>query len=148
MINHFYIILLIVFSITSFGAFDVNASLDSFEITLSSSFCVFSISFFNLSKKHIDELYSCFNDGYPINKTEMEHLHSYEDNFSDQYYTRDYEGTVKVVHLVWKALREFKFLTYLDKEGKEQTTVVDEDYVLNKNNVDISLYTECIPEVY
>ena len=106
------------------------------------------VSFFNLSNKHIDELYSCFNDGYPIHKNELDQLHSYDDNFNDKYYTRDYEGTVKVVHLVWKALREFKFLTYLDTDGKEQTTVVDEDYVLNKNNGDISLYTEWIPEVY
>lgn len=103
---------------------------------------------FNLTKDEIDELYSSFNEGYPINKVNQDKLHSYDKVVDDDFYTRDYEGTVKVVHCVWKALREFKFLTYLDSEGEIQTTIVDEEYKLNKANGDISIEVEWLPETY
>lgn len=57
-------------------------------------------------------------------------------------------NTISVYHCTWKDLRRMGFLTYLDKEGEEQMTVVSEDYTMDKTLGDISLDWEWIPEAY
>ena len=68
-------------------------------------------------------------------------------DFSRQY-IREERQTVRVFHATWKALREVKFLTYIDENGEQQETIVSEDYRLNPEMGDISLVSEWIPEVY
>lgn len=59
------------------------------------------------------------------------------------------EGYVRVVHCCFKALREVKFLTYLNQETNVLDTIlVSEDYKINPEFGDISLESEWIPEVY
>lgn len=62
----------------------------------------------------------------------------------------DYLGnnTVRVLHAVWKSLREVKFLTYEDENGEIQEMIVDETYKLNPALGDISITSEWIPECY
>lgn len=62
----------------------------------------------------------------------------------------DYLGnnTVRVLHAVWKSLREVKFLTYEDENGDIQEIIVDETYKLNPAMGDISITSEWIPECY
>ncbi len=55
---------------------------------------------------------------------------------------------VRVLHCVWKSLRRIGFLHYLDEENEEQEMVVDENYKLNKDQGDIRIEWEWIPEVY
>ena len=55
---------------------------------------------------------------------------------------------MRVFHATWKALREVKFLTYIDENGEQQETIVSEDYKLNPEMGDISVVSEWIPEVY
>lgn len=64
------------------------------------------------------------------------------------YEEEDYEDTVRVLHTVWKSLREIKFLTYLDKNKDKQTMLVDENYELKSEKGDIYLESEWIPEIY
>ena len=68
-------------------------------------------------------------------------------DFSRQY-IREERQTVRVFHATWKALREVKFLTYIDENGEQQETIVSEDYKLNPEMGDISIVSEWIPEVY
>ena len=55
---------------------------------------------------------------------------------------------IKVLHIVWKDLREIQILTYLDDDGIERKRLVSDEYILNKEAGDISLTIEWIPEVY
>ena len=57
-------------------------------------------------------------------------------------------GTHQVKHFVWKALRKIGFLKYEDPEGKVQEIIVDETYKINKEQGDIDITWEYIPEVY
>ena len=57
--------------------------------------------------------------------------------------------TIRVLHCVWKSLREIKFLNYMDENlGEVQTRIVDESYKLDIEAGDISIESEWIPEVY
>lgn len=60
----------------------------------------------------------------------------------------DYSNTIRVLHCVWKSLREIFFLTYLDDDGEEQMMIVDENYKFNPEHGDISIESEWIPEAY
>jgi hypothetical protein len=86
-----------------------------------------------------------------------ERHHSYGDNrIRDGLFTQssDYkhldadDGTVRVLHCVWKSLRKIGFLTYLDEDGDEQQTIVFEGYKRDVENGDIRIEWEWIPEVY
>lgn len=73
-----------------------------------------------------------------------------EDLFAADERSQDYDDTssIKVIHCVWKSLRKIGFLTYIDEEGIERETTVDENYKLNKDFGDISIEWEWLPEVY
>ena len=58
------------------------------------------------------------------------------------------ENTVRVLHCVWKALRKIGFLTYEDEFGEIQVQLVNEQYRINKDNGDIAIDWQWIPEVY
>lgn len=68
-------------------------------------------------------------------------------DFSRQY-NKEEKQTVRVFHATWRSLREVKFLTYIDENGEEQETIVDESYKMDKKAGDISLTSKWIPEVY
>ena len=107
-----------------------------------------AVSFFQLDKDEIDKLLAGYDYGMPSNEHDTDRLFSFSEYDDQMHYTRDFAGTVKVVHTVWKALREFKYLYFLDEEGIEQVTIVDESYKLNPENGDIKIETEWIPETY
>lgn len=56
--------------------------------------------------------------------------------------------TLSVRHLVWKSLMKIGFLTYIDRGGKEQLSLVDENYRLNEDAGDIDIQWEWIPETH
>lgn len=68
-------------------------------------------------------------------------------DFSRQY-NKEEKQTVRVFHATWRSLREVKFLTYIDENGEEQETIVDESYKMDKKAGDIRLISKWIPEVY
>lgn len=59
-----------------------------------------------------------------------------------------YNSNVTVLHCVWKSLRKIGFLSYLDETGEIQQSIVDEVYKLDRENGDIDIDWEWIPEVY
>lgn len=93
-----------------------------------------------LTQQNIDHIYETwggnrdFEDARDFFKLAEE---GYDDNTS-----------IDVLHTVWKSLRKIGFLTYLDENGEEQMTMVDEKYKLNEDGGDINLDFEWIPEVY
>lgn len=60
----------------------------------------------------------------------------------------DNASTVIALHTVWKSLRKVGFLTYMDRMGKEQVDIVDENYKLQRANGDIKIEWEWIPECH
>jgi len=58
------------------------------------------------------------------------------------------EGSVPVLHCTWKALRKVGFLTYVDGQGVERETLVDERYRMDGDAGDVRLDWEWMPEVY
>jgi hypothetical protein len=56
--------------------------------------------------------------------------------------------TIRVLHTTWKSLRRIGFLTYIDLQGQEQMKIVDENYSLNKEQGDIGIEWEWIPEAH
>jgi len=102
------------------------------------------ISFFadELSRAEITQIYQDYR-AY-LTRPLTEDLFS----FSQYSYNEEDRNTMRVLHVTWRALREVKFLTYLDENGEEQETVVDEGYKLNKDAGDISMSIQYLPEVY
>lgn len=106
------------------------------------------VSFFSddLTDKEIDEIFSDYSN-YTSNLFETELF-----NFKNKNGVArdDFEGenTVRVLHGVWKSLREFRFLTYEDDNGEIQEIIVDESYKLDIDAGDIEIVSEWIPEVY
>ena len=88
--------------------------------------------------------------------TIYEEMYSYENipmeddifDFSKDSSIEEERNTVRVFHGTWRSLREVKFLTYRDEEGKIQETIVDESYKLNEVIGDIKIESRWIPEVY
>lgn len=54
--------------------------------------------------------------------------------------------TLRVLHCNWKSLMKVGFLTYLDKNNKEQLDLVDENYRMSEENGDIKIEWEWIPQ--
>lgn len=105
------------------------------------------VAFFSneLEDKEIDQIYNDYAH-YTHNYLERDLF-----DFSKPVSTIDddsTEQTVRVLHVVWKSLREIKFLDYEDENGDTQTMIVDELYKLNKDAGDIRITSEWIPEVY
>lgn len=102
------------------------------------------ISFFadELSEEDIETIYSDYRSY--VTRPLTEDLFS----FSQYSYNEEDRNTMRVLHVVWRALRELKFLTYMDENGVEQEMIVAEDYQLNKDAGDIKIDVKFIPEVY
>ena len=101
------------------------------------------ISFFGdeLTDSEIDSIYTEF-------ASYIQDPNNYDlFDFSRQY-NKEEKQTVRVFHATWRSLREVKFLTYIDENGEEQETIVDESYKMDKKAGDISLTSKWIPEVY
>ena len=101
------------------------------------------ISFFGdeLTDSEIDSIYTEF-------ASYIQDPNNYDlFDFSRQY-NKEEKQTVRVFHATWRSLREVKFLTYIDENGEEQETIVDESYKMDKTAGDISLTSKWIPEVY
>lgn len=98
-----------------------------------------------LSKKDIDDLYN--GKATSINDRVERWLDDNSDTGST-FYLQDEGSTVRVLHCVWKALRKIGFLTYQDQDGEIQEMMVDENYKLNRENGDINIEWEWIPECY
>lgn len=94
-----------------------------------------------LKPREIDKIYE--NYAYYTDQSVYEELFTFRED------TRVTESnTIRVLHCTWKSLRKIKFLTYLDKNGKQQEMIVDESYKLNREAGDISIVSEWMPEVY
>lgn len=102
-----------------------------------------------LSEKDIDKLYN----GYDANEGMESRISNWladdsEDSGSTFNFDEDFSNSIRVVHHVWKSLRQIGFLTYEDEEGEMQEMIVDENYKLNKDHGDIRVEWEWLPEVY
>jgi hypothetical protein len=99
-----------------------------------------------MSNTQIDSLYD--------NNTNTSFLHDNvekwlaDNNSPNKYKQEENTKTVRVLHGVWKGLREVNFLKYLDENEEEQTLVVDENYKINKDQGDIEMTTEWLLECY
>ena len=93
-----------------------------------------------LTNKQIDQIYTDYSQYNQTRATNSE--------FNFGVYVEEENNTVRVLHCVWKSLRKLKFLTFLDENGDEQTTIVNEKYELNPDAGDIEIEEEWIPEVY
>ena len=102
------------------------------------------ISFFSdeLSKKDIEDIYVEFRNY--LTKPLTEDLFS----FSKNSLIEENSNTIRVLHCVWRALREVNFLTYQDEDGSIQQTIVDNTYQFNELAGDIEMNTEYLPEIY
>lgn len=96
--------------------------------------------YFTLTNKEIEELHVDFHRDYDDRiKTQL---------FSNPNLNNEDDGKITVIHAVWKALREIKFLKYQDETGEIQERYVPETYQLDTTNGDISVDTLHVVEVY
>lgn len=102
------------------------------------------VQMFDLTDKEIDEVWENYN-------------HTSANLISEQMFEKSGQGseededanTVRVIHTVFKGLREMCWLDYIDEDGELQTKfLVDESYKLNKAAGDIKITREWLPEVY
>jgi hypothetical protein len=97
---------------------------------------------FELDDKEIDTLWRNYNHHV------TQRVHDNLFNF-DEYLTYEDKNAVRVLHCVFKGLRKIGWLDYIDQDGVLQTKfMVDETYKLNKDNGDVKIKWEWIPEVY
>lgn len=117
----------------------------TYEYRMSPSDC---IAFFaeDLTNDEIDSIYKDYSN-YTHNMFERD-LFNFANNGPISQYDYQTNNTVRVLHAVWKSLREVKFLKYEDDNGEVQQMIVDETYELNKDAGDIEITSEWIPEVY
>lgn len=95
----------------------------------------------DFTETELDDIYSNYAH-YKTNRIK-ESLFEFDD------YSENDENTIRVLHCVWKSLREIHFLSYRSKEtGEIKEMIVDEDYELSPQNGDLFIETEWIPEVY
>ena len=92
----------------------------------------------DMSDTEIDEIYN--------NSKKGSQIHDQEWTFNEA--ENKAGNTISVYHCTWKDLRRMGFLTYMDKNGEEQMSIVSEDYTLDKDLGDISIEWEWIPEAY
>lgn len=97
----------------------------------------------DLTDSQIDELYEDYEHyatrGYVDNLFDFSKPDSTEE---------DEDKFIRVIHFNWKGLRNIGFLTYLDKNGKEQMDIVDENYKMNPAAGDLNIDWEWLPETY
>lgn len=92
-----------------------------------------------LTEDQIDSIYTFNNNP----------SHVYTGDFSFDTDKRHEPYTLRVLHTVWKSLRKIGFLEYFSsKTNKEELMLVDENYKLDKNNRDIKIEWEWIPETH
>ena len=97
---------------------------------------------FELTDKEIDTVWRNYNHHI------TQRVHDNLFNF-DEYLTYEDKNAIRVLHCVFKGLRKIGWLDYIDEDGILQTKfMVDEGYKLNKENGDVKLTWEWIPEVY
>ena len=97
---------------------------------------------FDLNDKEIDMLWRNYNHHI------TQRVHDNLFNF-DEYLTYEDKNAIRVLHCVFKGLRKIGWLDYIDEDGVLQTKfMVDESYKLNKENGDIKIEWEWIPETY
>lgn len=106
-----------------------------------------TIGFFaeDLTEDEIDKIYNDFASY--SNQSYQDHVFDF-DNKSTSQSEVDSNNTVRVLHAVWKSLREIKFLEYEDENGEVQEMIVDETYQLSEDLGDIKLTSQWVPEVY
>lgn len=104
------------------------------------------INFFpELKTSDIDELFN--NDSNYLGSTIENRVHDY--TRTEHHLDEREANTIRVIHGVWKSLRELKILKYQDLEtGEILETIVDEYYELNPEIGDIDIKVLWIPEVY
>ena len=97
-----------------------------------------------LTKTELSEIYQDFS--HYRKDAIRDNLFRFDDDlFSDD----GDDNTVRVLHCVWKSLREVNFLKYKDPEtGETKEMIVDEEYELTPENGDLEIETEWIPEAY
>lgn len=109
-------------------------------------------------RMHPSEVVKYFGD--QLTPTEIDKVYENADQYGDDVYSQDLfnfndnedpeynHNTNRVLHAVWKSLRKIGFLTYLDQEGNEQQDIVSEEYDFSKEDGDLHIEWEWIPEVY
>lgn len=96
-----------------------------------------------LNDEEINEIYS--NYKYYTSETNVDRLFDFSINDD----VDELNGnSLSLKHFCWRALRKIGFLTYLDKVGKEQMMIVDENYSLDLEAGDLRIEWEWIPQVY
>lgn len=96
------------------------------------------------------------NFGSLMTEDEINRVYRFQDNWAsptlvDYNFTFDENSsanTVTVIHVTWKSLRKIGFLTYVDRKGELQETIVDENYKLTKSQGDVEIEWEWIPEAH
>jgi hypothetical protein len=97
---------------------------------------------FELDNKEIDKIWRNYNHHV------TQRIHDNLFNF-DEYLAYEDKNCIRVLHVTWKGLRKIGWLDYIDEDGVLQTKfMVDESYTLNKDNGDVKITWEWIPEVY
>ena len=97
---------------------------------------------FELTDHEIDTLWRNYNHHI------TQRVHDNLFNF-DEYLTYEDKNSIRVLHCVFKGLRKIGWLDYYDEDGVLQTKfMVDETYKLNKDNGDVKITWEWIPETY
>lgn len=91
-----------------------------------------------LTEEQIDQIYEARNNPGAVSDADF----SFDPNRFDEPYT------VRILHTAWKSLRKIGFLLYLDSKEQEQLKIVDENYKLNKQQGDVSIDWEWIPEAH
>lgn len=61
---------------------------------------------------------------------------------------QNYSGAVRVIHRVWRGMRKVGFLEYIDEEGRQQSTMVSENYKLNRDQGDIKISWKWLEEIH
>lgn len=103
----------------------------------------------HLTKKEIDNLYNELNGLGNGNNGGSPYDDLSRDYSYDEQEFLESGDTVRVIHCVWKSLREVKFLTYLNQEtGEEEVMLVDPKYELSIETGDIKVESEFLVEVY
>lgn len=92
-----------------------------------------------LTEDEIDKIYSKFSNN-------PAHLYAEDFTFDTEKGHEPY--TIRVLHTTWKSLKKIGFLSFVDRNGKLQMTIVDENYKKNKEQGDKKIEWEWIPETH
>lgn len=94
--------------------------------------------------------------GTELKDHEIDKIYQFQDmwgsptseDFNFSFDGTDNASTVPVMHIVWKSLRKVGFLDYVDVNGRLQMKIVDENYRINKDQGDLAIDWEWIPEAH